>query len=368
MNDPHPHDHDHDHGPVRPEPAADSPVDAGSQALADALRSSFRIIQFVMVLLVIYILGSGLFKVEPNQQAIILHFGKPVGEGAGVLLGPGLHWSYPSPIDEHQIVSVTSLQKVTSTVGWYATTPEMEAAGLKPSPGASLNPAIDGYVLTADANIVHVRATVYYHIDDPKRFIFGFVNASNAVLNALNNAVLYAAAQYKVDDILTRDIAGFRDLVTKRAADLVEKENIGVAVEHCEVDHEAPLRLKDAFDNVVKAKIARDRVLNEAWSYTNQVLHQADGEATVRINLAQSDRARLTNGLASEAASFAAVLPKYQANPELFVQQRLNETLGSALTNLQDKIFLPEQANGKERELRLLLNRELPKAAGQTNQ
>ncbi|HWC60592.1 MAG TPA: hypothetical protein VHC44_12930, partial [Verrucomicrobiae bacterium] len=89
MND-HSHPHD-DHGHSHPE----MPVDAGSQALTEALRSSFAIVRVVMFLLVVVFLGSGFFKVEPSQRAMILRFGKPHGEGASALLGPGLHWSYP---------------------------------------------------------------------------------------------------------------------------------------------------------------------------------------------------------------------------------------------------------------------------------
>jgi hypothetical protein len=56
------------------------------------------------------------------------------------------------------------------------------------------------------------------------------------------------------------------------------------------------------------------------------------------------------------------LLPKYNENPSLFVQQRLTESLGRVMTNVQDKIFLTEGENGRTKELRLLLNRELPKA------
>src|SRR4051812_8331661 len=102
MNDhSHPHDeHEHPHTP-------ETPVDAGSQALTEALRSSFAIVRIVMVILVLVFLGSGFFKVEPNEKAMILHYGKPRGEGEGVkaLLGPGLHWAYPYPIDEVKKIS-----------------------------------------------------------------------------------------------------------------------------------------------------------------------------------------------------------------------------------------------------------------------
>ena len=71
--------------------APETPVDAGSQALSEALRSSFAIVRFLMVLLVLAFLCSGIFKVGPDERAIKLHLGKPVR--GGELLGPGLHWS-----------------------------------------------------------------------------------------------------------------------------------------------------------------------------------------------------------------------------------------------------------------------------------
>jgi membrane protease subunit HflK len=356
MND-HPHshdDHDHSHG------APETPMDAGSQALAEALHSSFAIVKIVMAALFVIFLCSGFFKVESNEQAIILRFGKPVGEGKKALLGSGLHWSFPYPIDEYVKVRVTEIQQVRSTVGWYATTPEQELAGteLPAPPGTPMNPAVDGYALTADGNIIHTRATLHYQIDDPIQYVFDFVSASNVVQNALNNALLFTAARFKVDDILVNDIPGFRDAVRKRAADLIEQEKIGISVGQCDVQSIPPRQLKPAFDAVVTAGQNRSKVLNDARSYENQVSSKASADAESRVNLAQSDRARLVNETASQAQRFSESLPNYQANPNLFVQQRLNETLGRVLTNVQDKIFLPERADGKSRELRLLLNRE----------
>ena len=136
-------------------------MDSGSQALAEALHGSFAVVKVVMVVLVIVFLGSGVFKVGPGERAIILRLGKPVGEGEKALLSEGLHWSWPYPIDDHQIVSITGVQQVRSTVGWYFTTPEQELAGTEPPPSGFLDPARDGYVITADGNIIHSRATLY---------------------------------------------------------------------------------------------------------------------------------------------------------------------------------------------------------------
>ena len=130
MSDEHEHDHhDHAHGPSASAPAPMTPDDAGSQALAEALRSSFAIVKFIMLLLIVLFFVSGIFQVGPQEKAVILRFGKPVGEGEKALLGSGLHWSFPYPIDEVVKIPITEVQKVTSTVGWYATTPEQELSG-----------------------------------------------------------------------------------------------------------------------------------------------------------------------------------------------------------------------------------------------
>lgn len=343
--------------PTRP----DTPVDAGSQALSEALRASFTIVRIVMAVLVVVFLASGFFTVGPQEKAIILRFGKPLGEGEKALLGAGLHWSLPYPIDEYVKVPITEIQEVRSRVGWYAVTDVQEATGQEPFFGPSLNPIIDGYLLTADGNIVHSRAALSYRISDPKQYIFGFVNASNAAQNALDNALVATAAQFGVDDILTRDVTGFKEAVRKRVTDLLDRYQLGVSVEQCIVESRPPRQLKDKFAEVLKAEVTRNQKLDEARSYENQVLSKASAEAAGRINVAESERNRLVQSLAAEVERFKGLLPNYQSNPQLFVQQNLVQTMASVLTNVTDKIYLPTTTDGKPIELRLLLNREPPK-------
>jgi membrane protease subunit HflK len=355
MND-HPHSHDEPPTPALP---PETPVDAGSQALAEALRSSFAIIKVVMVLLVLLFLASGFFTVGPQERAILLRFGRPVGEGERALLLPGLHWSFPYPIDESIKVSISGLQQVSSTIGWYAVTPEQMLAGIEPPAGATLNPIAEGYVLTADANIIHSRATLTYRIREPVRYVFGFVNASNTIQNVLDNALLSAAARFKVDDVLTRDIAGFQEEVRRRVTRAVESEELGIQVDQCAVQSVRPRQLKDAFEKVTTAEQERGKLLNSARTYENQTTNKASADADTIINLAQSERVRYVSDMAAQAEKFQKILPQYRDHPELFVQQSLTETLSRVLTNVQDKIFLADSPDGKPKELRLLLNREV---------
>jgi regulator of protease activity HflC (stomatin/prohibitin superfamily) len=119
--------------------------------------------------------------------------------------------------------------------------------------------------------------------------------------------------------------------------------------------------LTEAFKLVTDAEQKRQTVLNQARSAENQLTNKASADAGSLINLAQSDRARLVSDMAAQAERFQKILPEYQRHPALFVQQRLMETLSGVLTNVQDKIFLADSADGKPKELRLLLNREVPK-------
>ena len=358
--------HSHDESPELTAPA-DTPVDAGSQALSEALRSSFASVRFVMSVLVLVFFASGFFTVGPAQRAIILRFGKPLhGESEQALLGPGkLHWSMPYPIEEVVKVNISGIQTVESTTGWYAETPEQRLANIEPPApaGTPLNPLVDGYVLTADDNIIHSRATLTYRISAPLRYVFGFVNASNAVQDALDNALLWAASQFRVDDVLRHDVAGFQEAVRRRALQLIQQQDLGITVEQCVVQSVRPRQLKDAFDQVNSADEARGKAVIAAHAAENQITNQASADARSIVALAQVESDQLVKDLAAQAERFKDILPQYQRAPGLFTQQQLSETLGRVLTNVEDKILVAEGADGKPRELRLLFNREFTKRA-----
>ena len=234
-------------------------------------------------------------------------------------------------------------------------------SGQEPPVGASLNPAVDGYAFTADRNIIHTRATLNYHIDDPIKYIFDFASASNSIQNALDNALLFTTAKFNVDDILTRDVAGFQDAVLQRVSDLVEREHLGIVIDNCQVHSIPPRQLKDVFAQVTIARQNQSKQINDANTYQDKTLLEAAAQASAITNEAATASANYVKYVKADARAFTELLPKYEGNPNLFVQQRLVEAMSQALTNVQDKIFLSTRADGKPRELRLMLNREPPK-------
>lgn len=364
MSDHEHHHHDHGHEHLPPDPQMQ---DAGTQALAEALRSSFTIVKIVMALMVVAFFCSGFFTVGPSEKAVILRFGKPVG-GERALLNPGWHWALPYPIDEVVKIPITEQQSVTSTVGWYFTTPEQELSGEEIPAGPSLDPARDGFAITADRNIIHTRATLTYHIDDPIQYVFGFISASNILQNALNNSILYTAAHFKVDDALYNDYNGFREAVQQRVTDMADQEHLGIVVDNCTVQNIPPRQLADVFAQVIESGQNLNKTINEAKTAANKILVDAGAQAASIVNQAESARTNYVLLVNADAQRFSALLPQYRTNAPLVEQQMLLPVLANALTNVQDKWFLPARADGKTRELRLQLNREPPQPKTATSQ
>jgi membrane protease subunit HflK len=337
--------------PLPPEP----PEDAESQALSDALKSSFGIVRVILGIMVFIFLGSGFFTVGTQEKAIILRLGKPVGKDDKALLGPGAHWAFPYPIDEVVRIPVGQVQAIRSTIGWYA-----ETAGPQPPARDSLPPGAEGYTLTADGNIIHVRGELRYRIAEPGlQYEFGFAGASNLVLNALNNALIYASATYTADNALTRDVAGFRDKVRTRLEETIRRQNLGIVVDQIDVQAVPPRKLKEAFAAVSEAEARRGKEINVARSSANETINKARSEAALRIAAGETDRTRLVTFVAAEGERFKGLLPEYQKNPALFRNLRRSETFQRVFANPQiEKFMLPTRGDGKARELRLQIGRE----------
>lgn len=354
--------------PTPPPPApvnVDSREDAGSVALAEALRSSFVIVRVLLAALVIYFLGSGMFTVSSQERAIVLRFGVPVRVDGQIERGPGLHWAYPSPIDEVKKMPVAQLQTVQSTVGWYNVTPEQEAANIVPDAGGSLSPLTEGYAITGDGNIIHARAIIRYRVTEPLKFYLNHSEAAEIMTNLVDNALTFAASRYRVDDALRRDVAGFKEVVVKRLVELIAAHDLGVTVETSDVITREPRQVKADFDAVLAAEIERGKTVSDAQAYANRVVNEARGQAKARLNAGETDRSRLVQAVTAEAEKFSSLLPEYRKNPSFFASRLRTEALGRVFTNAQDKFYLPLE--GRD-QLWLHLNREAEKPVKQTLQ
>lgn len=332
--------------------------DASSQALTEALGSSFLLVRLLGIVLVAAFIFSCVFTVNPNEVAVVLRFGKPVGTGPDQILRQGLHWALPYPIEEIVRIRSGEAKTVSATNGWYAVTPEMEANRSGPPPNPSLNPGADGYTLTSDGNIIHVRGTMTYRITDPITYTFGFTNVTDLLGNTLNNAICRTSAGFTADAAVYKDVEGFRSAVRTELARQLEQSRYGVTMEALTVEVAAPGYVKEAFDAVQNAAQALSKTVSDAKGLADEKRLKAEGEAKAVVQSALSVSNRLVVAMAAEAQYFRDLQPSYRSAPDLLRSRLRIEALGHILTNAPDKFFIPERTDGHPRELRLQLNRE----------
>jgi membrane protease subunit HflK len=221
-----------------------------------------------------------------------------------------------------------------------------------------LRPEADGYVLTADGNIIHARATVKFRITAPIRYTFGFSNVTTILTNVLNNALFYASSRMTADAALYKDKIGFRDTVIERVRAKVTELDLGITLEPSDVETKAPADVRSAFVAVNEAEQERSRRISDALGYRDQITSKALGEAGAIIARGVGSSNRLVTSVSAEARAFSDQLPEYLRDPGLFRDRLLAARMTRVMTNAQEKFFLPERPFGQSREMRLELSRE----------
>jgi regulator of protease activity HflC (stomatin/prohibitin superfamily) len=214
---------------------------------------------------------------------------------------------------------------------------------------------VDGYTITSDGNIIHVRATIRYRITDPLAYVLNFVNAPKVMTNAVDNALFYVSGYFTAIGA-RQDQLAFKDMLMQRVRDLAEREHLGVRIETCDLRIIVPRQVQKVFEAVSDTEVLRRTTRDQAQTYAITNLSTAKGEADAIINEGKSEATRLLQQVASEAKYFTNQLANYQENPALFRERLSAEAMSRILTNVPVVFSIPPAAAGQEPEVRLLLN------------
>jgi len=322
--------------------------DHGSAALADALTVSFRVLRFVMVLLLVAYVVSGIFIVRQDEKAFVLMFGKVAGLGAERVKGPGIHWTFPRPISDIVRVKSEQVQAVESATFAFAATDPMQLAA----------PGKEGYSLTGDANLMHSRWVLRYQIADPEAYLFRVRDNRAVLLRELDHAVTKSSGRFAIDRALRTDIEAFRGAVAEEITQRCQALGLGVQIVGVELQVVAPPRaVADAFNEVVAAEQERSEKISAARGYASRAVNEAHGQAAKLLAEGEAYQRRTVSEVSADADYFNKVYTEYVKNPDVIARTLLQDTLRRTLAGVENKFILPDDATGKQ-ELRLLLNRE----------
>lgn len=333
-----------------PVPSAPS----GQEALTDALRVSFRLLRWIMLILMAGYLATGVFVVPQHERAFVLIFGKPAGEGADRIRQPGLHWTWPKPFSEIVRIETERVREIDTNAFWFEM-PEGSRIEELPPPNPQLDPAREGYTLTGDANILHSLWKVRYTVSHPEVYQFTQRSPELLLKHILEAAVIETSATLPVDRALT-GIEEFRSAVESRVRSGSDEAGLGVRIQGVEIRVYPPRQVAQAFTQVTQSESQRSQHISDARAYAVRTLNQARGEADRISAEGQSARQERINTVQADAAYFKEIYASYKANPELIVERLLEDRLRSALANVEDTYVIPPSNNGK-RQLRLLINR-----------
>lgn len=339
-----------------------SHINSGTGALFRALSVSFAVLRVLIVLLLIASVFSGSFTVKENEQALILRFGKIVGEPGHQLLDSGTwHWAWPEPIDKIVRIPVKKTVRIESSKFWFSE--EMMEEESYASDNAQLVPGRDGFLITGDSNIIHLKTAAFCRIADPIKYEFTVLkeNRKKLLENTMNSAVLNVLATWKVKDALYLNVKRLESELQQEFEKRITNADIGLRVVDFIVESKsAPRAVVSSFTNVLEMALRKDTDINEAKTIAEATLTKAKSTASKLKSSANLYKARLVSSMKADAQYFQKILKEYKKDPQtttLTLYSIYSNTVSETMDQAGEKFILPAN-KGQNSELRLRLNRE----------
>ncbi|WP_059413421.1 FtsH protease activity modulator HflK [Cupriavidus basilensis] len=274
-------------------------------------------------------LASGFFMVQEGQTAVILQFGK-----FKYTTGPGINWRLPYPIQSAEIVNLSSVRSV--EVGRSTS---IKDSNLK-----------DASMLTQDENIIDVRFTVQYDIQDAQEFLF--YNKTDRggdeelVTQAAETSVREIVGRNKMDAVLYENREQIAQNLAKSIQSILSAYKTGIRVISVNVQSvQPPEQVQAAFDDVNKASQDRERAISEGQAYANDVIPRAKGTAARLNEEALAYKSRVVNQAEGDAARFQQVQAQYAKAPQVTRDRLYIETMQQIYTNSTKVLVDSRQGN-----------------------
>jgi len=340
----------HDHPHHRDDPDTDlhdARMDPAQQQLAKALRSSFRLLSVIMVLVVIFFLLTGLAGIDSAEVGIITRFGRIVG-----VAEEGLTYAWPFPIGGIEKLDI-SQQEIEINDFWMSEKPEDRTRRLseRKTPKGGLRPGYDGALLTGDHNLYHVRLKCGYRIRrtwdrtrerDPalqyKLNVQGPDGARELVRSAVCSATVLAAADRTVDALRT-DRRSFEAAVIAEAQSDLDRCGSGLEMTFVSVERDTwPLRVLPDFTAAQNAQKQAESARADARSDANRILQRAAGNSyrklidpakVLGITAAAGDRRADAEGPADLIGQYVEA----RRGPDAALQEKLLAQINDELTS-----------------------------------
>lgn len=275
---------------------------------------------FVAIALALY-LASGVYIVDPDEQGVVLRFGQVVRE-----TGPGPHYHLPWPIETVLRPSVTQIRKE-----------EFGFRTVAPGPPARFRDVDDeALMLTGDENIVKLDFIVQYRVKPDATgttdYLFNVRDGEQAVRASAEAAMREVMGRTPIESALTDGKEKIQQDTRELLQGILDRYVAGIEVITVQLqDVGPPDQVSDAFKDVISAQQDKERAINEARGYANDVVPKARGQAAQLLNEAEGYREAKVREATGAAQRFVALQSAYGESKDLTRRRLYIETMEEIL-------------------------------------
>ncbi len=276
-------------------------------------------------------LATGIYQINPSEVGVVTRFGEVMKTTP-----PGLHWKFPTPVE--QVYKVPIARVLKEEVGF-----ETIAVG---PPARYRDDVQESRMLTADGNIVDVDFIVQYTISDATKYLFNVREPRETLHDLAEAAMRSVIGSSTIDSALTEGRLEVQNLTQDLLQGYLDHYDAGMHVNTVKLqDVVPPGPVQDAFKDVINAEQDKERMINEAEGFRNDILPKARGSAAQKTNEAEGyaeSQVKLADGAAQ---SFALVYEAYRVAPEVTRRRLYLETMEKVMKNA-NKVVVDSRGGG----------------------
>ena len=290
-----------------------------------------RLVVLTVIILLSLWFFTGVYKIEPEEQGVILRFG-----AFHRVTDPGLNYHLPIPIEQVIKVPVTRVERV--EVG--TRTPMGRTTGTtRKIPEESL-------MLTGDENIVDIDFEVQWKVRDPAKFLFSVRDPELTVKSVSESAMREVVGRTAIASALTEGRGSIELEARKIIQHVLDNYDMGIDIVRLQMrEVQPPDAVIDAFRDVQTARADRERARNEAETYRNDIIPRARGDAERIIQDAEAYQQQVVDKAQGEAGRFISVYEKYKLAKDVTRRRLYLETMEELLKGM-NKVIIDRKASG----------------------
>jgi len=287
---------------------------------------------FGLVLLVVVWAFSGLYRVLPDEQGVVLRFGKFISTTQ-----PGLNYHIPYPIETVLTPKVTKVNRL--DIGFRSVSDSGRTSGIDDVPEESL-------MLTGDENIANIDFSVFWVIKDAGKYLFKIQSPVETVKAAAETAMREVIAKSRLQSILTEGRSRIEIETQEIIQSILDEYETGIQVTQVQTQKaDPPDQVIDAFRDVQAARADMERSKNEAEGYANDVIPRARGDAAKILQEAEAYKQQVVAAAEGEASRFIAIYNEYAKAKRVTQERMYLETMEKVLADI-NKVIIDKKAGG----------------------